>query len=422
MKKNFHIISSSIIFYLLYFLISLSYEKEIKYIKEEIYIDEDKNPYIKILNGGSTSKFLISLSSPILFTFKNDNNNINDNNENPYLYTSIYNEAFSYLIKEGMFLLNHKFNYGYLINESNSNLPSNYGLLGLGRGKLGVNKDFDNSNRFLQQLLNKNLISKEIIYIGPYYKNNILLDKSNILIGKIDDSLVKKKYELPYCILYNNSDNYYDCKISNFTIEDKNKNNITSIYHEKKNNFIIAIFEERSIQPIYLPKSLYKKFKDYFNNKNCSCDEKKIVCDTSIKESINISLVINNYKFILNPEYVWNNGQLNFVFNRKDNIVILSSGFTGYYHRIYDNYNQKIFFSDENGNIISLRNKKNNDIIYWAIYLSASGLILIISIIIIIIGIKKWKRNLEEEVNSISFQKQRDEDNENEKDGTETLV
>ena len=191
---------------------------------------------------------------------------------------------------------------------------------------------------------------------------------------------------------------------------------------KKKNNFIIAVFEERSIQPIYLPKSLYKKFKDYFNNKNCSCDEKKIVCDTSIKESINISLVINNYKFILNPEYVWNNGQLNFVFNRKDNIVILSSGFTGYYHRIYDNYNQKIYFSDENGNIISLRNKKNNDIIYWAIYLSASGLILIISIIIIIIGIKKWKRNLEEEVNSISFQKQRDEDNENEKDGTETLV
>ena len=177
MKKNFHIISSSIIFYLLYFLINLSYEKEIKYIKEEIYIDEDKNPYIKILNGGSTYKFLISLSSPILFTYKNDNNNINDNNKNPYLYTSIYNETFSYLIKEGMFLLNHKFNYGYLINESNSNLPHNYGLLGLGRGKLGVNKDFDNSNRFLQQLLNKNLISKEIIYIFPYYKNNILLDK-----------------------------------------------------------------------------------------------------------------------------------------------------------------------------------------------------------------------------------------------------
>ena len=199
MKKNFHIISSSIIFYLLYFLINLSYEKEIKYIKEEIYIDEDKNPYIKILNGGSISKFLISLSSPILFTYKNDNNNINninninDNNENPYIYTSIYNEAFSYLIKEGIFLLNHKFNYGYLINESNSNLPSNYGLLGLGRGKLGVNKDFDNSNRFLQQLLNKNLISKEIIYIGPYYKNNILLEKSNILIGKIDDLIDKKK-------------------------------------------------------------------------------------------------------------------------------------------------------------------------------------------------------------------------------------
>ena len=407
MKNKFHTISSIILYYIFCFLINSSYEEDKKFIKKEITINDEKNP---LVSDGNT-KFLISLSSPIIFTKENDNDN------KFLLYKTIFNNTFNFSIKNKSFsFLNNnnkniekKFFYG----SFNSSLYK-YGIYGLARDKVGI--DLNGNKTFLQQLLKSELILKDIIYIEPYYEKNAIKKESNILIGKFPEFLASNRSKLPFCDLNKKYVNYYDCNITHFLIEyeDNNKKKDKYLYKNDKklDNTIIARFEEGSMGPIYFPKSLLKGFQDYFKNYSCNFNENKIQCDLSKTENMTMSLIINNFKFILNPDYIWKeDGTLNIEFNRDDNVAILTSGFTGYYHRIYDNINYKIYFSDNNGKIISLNKAKtSNDFIFWISFLSASILVLVIAIIVIIYCTQNWKQKIAEKITTISFQKQRDEE------------
>lgn len=413
MKKKFHTLSSIILYYIFCFLINASYEEDKNYIKKEITINEQR-PFI----SDNDTKFLISLSSPIIFIPEN----VNDNKS--FLYTTIFNDTFNFSIrsKSFSFLLNNKKNVKQLFyyGSSNSNI-NNYGFYGLARDKNRTT--LNGIKTFLEQLLNSKLISKDIIYIEPYYNNNTTKKKSNILIGIFPESLAKNRSKLPFCDLKkkNNSINYYDCNIGSFLIEYNDNNNKKDTYLYKKDkdlkNTIIARFEEGSMGPIFFPQTLFKVFQEYFKNHNCSCNEyaRQIECDLSKTKNMTISLIINNFKFILNPEYIWKKegqlNKLNIEFNRVDEIIVLTSGFTGYYHRIYDNVNYKIYFSDDNNKIISLNKEgKSYDLIFWIIFLSASFLVLVIAIIVIIYCTQNWKQKIADKITSISFQKQRDEE------------
>ena len=81
-------------------------------------------------------------------------------------------------------------------------------------------QNLKDNNIFLNQLIEKQLISKKIFYIEPYFKGNKILSESNIIIGKFPDKFDKK---LPFCILKENS-KYYDCPISNVSLEIKDNN------------------------------------------------------------------------------------------------------------------------------------------------------------------------------------------------------
>ena len=407
MKTKFHIIHSIIFYYIFFFLINTSYEKDDNYIEQQINIKDEKFPFI----SDGNKNFLISLSIPIIF--------IPENNifENKYSYTTIFNDTFEFYINKKQFLLNEKmtkeYDYGSIINSN----KYDYGFLGLARDTKGFG-DLEKKTALLPQLLNDKIISKEIIYIEPYYKNNNIVSQSpKMVIGKFPKSLAQKRSELPFCTLKKKT-SFFDCNLDGVLIE--NKNNKIYLYERNtssENNFIVR-FEEGSIQPIYIPKSLFKEFQNYFKNySSCNCNENdyEIKCDSSVKDNITFSLVINNYKFILNPQYFWNDNIINIKFNRDDNVIILTSGFTGYYHRVYDNYNNKIYFFNENNKIISLKKTKSNDLIYWLSLLSASVLVLLIAIIIIICATSKRKKTIEENI-KISFQKQRDEEEDNDND------
>ena len=335
-----------ILFYLFSFLFLTSYQEEQKYIEHEINI-EDNNPCISLTIGGQENKnFYISLFMPLIITFEKDGGDFSE-----YRYDPNEGEFKSKNITKRVPFFNGK-DIGFTIGEENLIINNNNqsisigttkeinppqkiaGVYGLIRGFEGV-EDLDTNYVYLNQLKNLNLISKKIFYIAPYYKNNELLQKSKIMIGKIPTEFDKKLKELPFCSFNESkSKNYYDCIISSITFEDTSNNDKDKkAYNIQKK--IIGRFEEGNIQETHLPISFLEDFKKYFvEEKNCSFENNEINCSNQkdVLKNVNVSLIINNYKFILNNKSTWNsNGALFFKFTQDENMALLMSSFLGNY-------------------------------------------------------------------------------------------
>ena len=292
------------------------------------------------------------------------------------------------------------------------------------------------SFQYLFQLYNKKLIAnRKIIYIKPYFGNGKLLESSELSIGKFPDQFVKNKTDLPSCRFRRTFSSFYTCEISDIIL--KNKKSNKEFKMEKLD--LKAIFEEGTISKMNLPTILFDNFYEYFKEqKNCSVfnDTRTIKCsESSEKNNIAISIVMNNYEFMINNEdALWDReSSLNIEFNmepeveivdgkeKKRNIAILTSAFSGNYHRIYDNFMERIYFSGVDGNI-KFPNKPNEAKMYWLIYLIITGALLIIGLIVIIIVWTTTKKNIVEEVTAISFGKKREEEDEEDDDGGQILI
>ena len=406
-----------------------------KFINHTIKFYNDVNnneaiPYITMKKGGKELKFIISLSSPLII-LKEDNSNSGHNSEylnlsNVYTlfnYDKTNTANFSIQTSNDNFNFDsydENFTYGQIIDpkesKENFNLKE-FGLYGLAREQQIKDEKLYHLSH-LNQLYKKNLIShRKIIYIKPYYKNGTLLEESAISIGKFPDEFVKNKTKLPSCRFKKNFPNYYACEITDIILKNKNSEE----KFQMNNLNIKARFEEGKFSKINLPSRLFKDFSKFFEGQNCTIDNnsKTIYCDEkSEKYNIIFSIVMNKFEFVIkNNKTLWDkNGFLNMEFNmRENNTAILTSGFSGNYHRIYDNFNERIYFSDEDGNI-KFPHKKNKKKIYWIIYLIISGAILVIGLIVIIIVWTTTKKNIEQEVTSISFQRKRDEEEDDDDD------
>lgn len=396
--------SSIIVFAIHIFCLLLILSKgQDKFIEKKITID-DNNIYINISVGEWGNKpFLISLYSPMILVFPaNDNNTTrynntlgNDTSKNNISHIlGPTNEYFNFIVKDGINIIfdentEGNFNIG-IIEGTNSNLNNNtelFGLFGLMRNFSNIN-NITISNFFLKQLKEQNLASNQIIYISNYYKNNKLLKEAKLMIGKFPekfDNEIKKKEDLPFCYIYNNvsSINYFDCQISDIYIDEKIDNKEKSSSIQIDSYPLIGRFVEGDLQPIHLPEKLYDDFTKFFvNEKGCqNINNSQIVCNNI--DNLNISIVMNKFKFILNKKTAWtdngDNSTLNFVFDRNDNITILTSNFLGNFHRIYDNEKKKIYFVPVDNNIIKVTN------IIWK-YLTIIEIVIISFIIFFLIS------------------------------------
>lgn len=411
------------------FLILLSYEE--KLIEKDIYIKNDKYPCVNLNIGNQDNKnFLISLLYPITWTFPYNNQDYRYNKENSKTYNSqnqtysitYENKEYNATIDEENFKFdsnNVTLNFSVVVNES-IKAPETAGILGLSKGP-GLTKNFNNEYLFLNQLAEKNLISNKNIYIEPYYKNHKLLNQSKIIIGSIPNKYDgDNKNKLPFCELDKESKDFYKCNISGFIIE--NIKDETTYYNKfEDEDKILAVMEEGEIKTNSIPYHYYEKnFKEYFiDEKKCTFDDSRIKCinNLDVIKNTNISIILGDYQFILSPESAWDSDELNFVFS-KENITRLSSSFLGNYYRIYDINEEKIYFSEVDGNIVLF----NPDVtVVWIIIVIIVFFVLVICIIIsILLTRTKNKKDLDEKVKTTSF---KDDGNEcDEKKGDNNLL
>ena len=442
MKKIFPSINPIATLYIFSIIFISNCKTNKKFINHTIKFYNDVNnneiiPYITMKKGDKELKFIISLSSPLII-LKEDNSNSGDNSEylnlsNVYTlfnYDKTNTANFSIQTSNDIFHFDsydENFTYGQMITPKELNENFNldeFGLYGLSREQqIEIEKLYHLSH--LNQLYEKNLIShRKIIYIKPYYKNGVLLEDSAISIGKFPDEFVKNKTKLPSCRFRRNHPNYYTCEITDIILKNKN----TEEKFQMENLNIKARFEEGKISKINLPSRLFKNFSQFFKEQNCTIynDSKTIYCDEkSEKYNIIFSIVMNQFEFVINNNNtLWDKESfLNMEFNmQENNIAILTSGFSGNYHRIYDNFNQRIYFSDEDGNI-KFPHKINEAKMYWVIYLIISGALLVIGLVVIIIVWTTTKKNILQEVTSISFQQKRVEEvDDDDDDGGQILV
>ena len=400
------------------FLILLSYEE--KSIEKDIYIKNEKYPCVNLNIGTQGNKnFLISLLYPITWTFPYNDQDYRYNKEksdtyNPQnqMYSINYeNEDYNATIDEENFKFDNNnitLNFSVVVNEI-INMPETAGILGLAKGP-GLTKNFNNKYLFLNQLAEKNLISNKNIYIEPYYKNHKLLNQSKIIIGEIPNKYDgDNKKKLPSCKLDKESKDFYKCNMSGFIVENI-KDNTTYYNKTKDEEMILAVMEEGEIKTNSIPYFYYEKyFKEYFiDEKKCTFDDSRIKCTNKLDfiENTNISIILGDYQFILSPESAWDGDKLNFVFS-KENITRLSSSFLGNYYRIYDINEEKIYFSEVDGNIVLFN---PNVTLVWVIIVLIVFLVLVICIIIsILLTRTKNKKDLDEKVKTASFKDDRDE-------------
>lgn len=400
------------------FLILLSYEE--KSIEKDIYIKNEKYPCVNLNIGTQGNKnFLISLLYPITWTFPYNDQDYRYNKEksdtyNPQNQTysiNYENKDYNATIDEENFNFDNNnviLNFSVVVNES-INMPETAGILGLAKG-LGLTKNFNNKYLFLNQLAEKNLISNKNIYIEPYYKNHKLLNQSKIIIGEIPNKYDgDNKKKLPSCKLDKESKDFYKCNMSGFIVENI-KDNTTYYNKTKDEEMILAVMEEGEIKTNSIPYFYYEKyFKEYFiDEKKCTFDDSRIKCTNKLDfiENTNISIILGDYQFILSPESAWDGDKLNFVFS-KENITRLSSSFLGNYYRIYDINEEKIYFSEVDGNIVLFN---PNVTLVWVIIVLIVFLVLVICIIIsILLTRTKNKKDLDEKVKTASFKDDRDE-------------
>jgi len=386
------------LFNLFFILVDLSNANSI----EKDIIIEGNNPFVKMKIGNQNDKkFLISFSSPLIITFQKDKSSS---------FVPISSESLNYNFKSKNLKLkmgkdnctlsdnirNISFNISSL-EESISHVNEmkdmkNYdGILGLNKSEIVI---FHNET-FLKQLIAKNFISKKIIHIAPYYNfDGKLNNKSRIKIGEFPNEFIKENmHEIPL----NSKNGSFECKISDIFIEDNlNKTNDNRTY--------IARIEEGLLEPISFPQSLFKTFEKHFGQRNCTIKNYNIHCSnkTDILKKINIKFKINKSLFKLGS--IWKDGNLNINFIEGESII-LTSEFTGNYDRVYDEEENKIFFSDFGGY------KPKISAGYLIIVLISIGSFFIIAFIVIIIVVcinLARGKNLKNKVNSISFSNQED--------------
>jgi hypothetical protein len=398
--------SQSYFFLLLFNLIFILVDLCCANIIEKDIIIEGKNPFVKMKIGNQQDKkLLISFSSPSIITFPKvkDSSFVARNKSIKYKFKS---NDLNLKMKKGNFTLNNKIT-NISINFSSIDETSTLikemngldGILGLYQKEL----DIFNKETFLGQLIAKNYISNKIIYISPYYNSTGgLNNNSKIKIGEFPKEFNKEDmHAIP---LIENKDSLgYDCNISDLSIEDKfNKT--------KDNKTYIARIEEGQLEPISIPKSLLPLFKEHFSRRNCTIGNDKVNCpNLTVINNTNIKFKINGLEFQLGS--ILKDGKLNLKFI-DDNIIVLTSEFTGNYHRIYDGKENKIFFSDFRG---YSEKKKNNDVLI--IVLIAGGALLLISIIVIsiVVCVQRAKgKNLSKKVTSISFTADKNEEDDEE--------
>ena len=443
MKKIFPSINPIATLYIFSIIFISNCKTNKKFINHTINFYNDANnnetiPYITMRKGNKELKLIISLSSPLII-LKEDNNNRGNSSEylnlsNVYTlfnYDKTNTTNFSIQMSNDIFHFNsydENFTYGLMIDQKelkeNFNL-NEFGLYGLAREQQIESEELRHLSH-LNQLYEKDLIfHRKIIYIKPYYKNGTLLKDSAISIGKFPDEFVKNKTKLPSCRFRKNHPKYYTCEITDIIL--KNKNSEEKI--QMKNLNIKARFEEGKFSKINLPSRLFKNFSEFFEGQNCTIDNnnKAIYCDEkSEKYNIIFSLIMNQFEFVINNNNtLWDKESfLNMEFNmQENNTAILTSGFSGNYHRIYDNFNERIYFSDVDGNIKSPPKIKSKAKMYWVIYLIISGALLVIGLVVIIIVWTTTKKSIEQEVTSISFQQKRnEEDDDDDDDGGQILT
>jgi hypothetical protein len=361
MKEKF--LFFSIYLFCLFFNLTNEEDKFIEYT-----ITLNSSAFININIGGQENKpFLISLSSPTIIAFPPVENNTNKYNKELGSFKS--SNITSQIVDPNTQDVNLKFNIGQekiKINkiENSFNIgiiedtefqfsPEIAGYFGLSRGSENI-ENFNSDKLFLDQLIKKNLISQKIIYISNYYKNNRLLNNSKLMIGKFPEEINGEevyKENLAFCSFEEtNSSNFYDCSISKFFIDDY-------VIELDDSDYIIGRFEEGDLRPNSFPKKLYENFANYFNEiEGCKAENYSIKCtNLEYTQNVSISIVMNDYKFILTPASAWeNDGTLSFIFNRDDDICVLTSKFLGNYHRIYDVENNEVFFDLVDDNIIDI--------------------------------------------------------------------
>ena len=405
--------------YLIVSVFILSLETEENYIDGKIYINNKSYinniyPHIKVSIGKKANeRLLISLFSPIIISFSNnEKEQINETEiiDNKYKIWNPLNylndEFLEFNISKDNFKLNGKneinLDYGVMNFSTDINEEVD-GLCGLLPWSKGF-ENFNEKNIFLNQLYAQKVISKKIIYISPYYKDEKLLNEAQLMIGKIPDEFEKKKNKMPNCSIVNlNELGYFDCNISGIIFEDKEKTKKENKYMLNDTERTIGIFIESSIQPISLPNTIFHYFEEYFiTNKQCHLINNKINCNNKpdVINNTNISFILNDYKFTLNSKAFWNNnGELNIEFQRNDNFGILTSLFTINYHRIYDFEEKKIFFEIDNK-----KDEEKSDTTIWIVIVIILFMLLFISIfLVILLSRTKDKKDLDEKIRNISF-------------------
>ena len=207
-------------------------------------------------------------------------------------------------------------------------------------------------------------------------------------------------------ITLNSNKDSYEFTIPDLFIEyNRNKTNFNITYEAK--------IEEGQIEPISIPKSLFKKLEAYFKEKNCAIKKNTIDCSNKpdIMNKTNIKFKIDKYDFQF---AIWKNEKFNLKVNddANDESIILTSEFTGNYARVYDIDNNKIFFSDFGG--YTSKNKETSPLVI--VLISVGGLLLIgIIVAIIVICVQRAKgKNLTTKVNTISFTADKNDDDDEE--------
>lgn len=388
-----------ILFNLLVILVNFSY---CLIIERDINLDGN-NPYVKMKIGNQTEKkLLISFLSPYIITFSNGNSQSSDPNDQNTKFT--YKSNVLNLIKRKVNLsLNGKdSNNSISIYEYSKSIDGMEKLEGI----LGLYRNGNNNSKyetFLNELSNNRYISKKIIYIAPYYKDGKINNKSKIEIGEFPKEI--KKEEM-HAISLEGKDSY-ECKISDVIIGD-NHNKINA------NESFSAKFEEGQIEPISFPKKLFETFKKFFNNCTNNKDTFSIDCSnkTDIIKNTNINFKIGDKEFKVGS--IWDGEKLKFKFT-DDNSIILTSEFTGYYDRVYDAEENKIYLSDFGGHKAK-KNGEDNKLPIIIILCVSALLLIVVIVVIIVVCVNKAKGNdLSKKVTSISFkddQKEEDDDDE----------
>jgi hypothetical protein len=355
---------------------------------------EGNNPIVKIKRGNLTEQFLITFSSSSIITFPKGKDTITDTTN-----SSLQNKLKNLKVnkKNGTLTLNEKgIKFDLKIEESSSRIKE----IGQLDGILGLYQREINNESFLNQLKDKKKISNKIIYIDTYFENGHKKSESKINIGDLPNGI--NEGNMHPINLDLNKDGY-EFKIPDLFIEyNHNKTNIDIKYDAK--------IEEGQIEPISIPKTLFKKLEEYFNEKNCTTKKNTIVCSnkTDIMNKTNIKFKINNYDFQF---AIWKNGKFNLKVIDSESII-LTSEFTGNYARVYDIDSNKIFFSDFGGYVS--KNKESSPLVI--VIISVAGLLLIgIIVLIIVICVQRARgKNLTNKVNTVSFTADKADDDDEE--------